>query len=139
MEVRGRVPAQSSHARWAPLVLQVVPRRPLSRDTRERLYGGSRHYHLMRRYGIGSAEVDAIIELQDDRCPICGREVPEQVDHDHATGKVRGVLCFDCNGGLGQFRDDPDALSNAIGYLARNDELHGLTLCRARELVKTSG
>ena len=37
------------------------------RETRERLYGGSRHYHLMRRYGIGSAEVDAIIESQDDR------------------------------------------------------------------------
>ena len=109
------------------------------RETRERLYGGSRHYHLKRRYGIGSAEVDALIERQGNVCPICGREGPEQVDHDHATGKVRGVLCFNCNGGLGQFRDDVDALSNAIGYLSRHDDVQETMLDRARGLVKGSG
>jgi len=49
------------------------------------------------------------------------------------------VLCFNCNGGLGQFRDDPEALANAIGYLARNDGLHDTTVDRARGLVKGSG
>lgn len=109
------------------------------RESKERLYGGSRHYHLKRRYGIGAAEVDALIVAQGGVCPICGRPDPEQVDHDHVTGLVRGVLCFNCNGGLGQFRDDPDALSNAVGYLARNDDLHERTLERGRRLATPAG
>lgn len=88
------------------------------RATRERLYGGSRHYHLVRRYGIGAAEVDALIAEQGGVCAICGRDDPEHVDHDHGTGAIRGVLCFNCNGGLGQFRDDPMLLARAIAYLA---------------------
>ncbi|MFA5884439.1 MAG: endonuclease VII domain-containing protein [Acidimicrobiia bacterium] len=86
-------------------------------ESRQRLHGGSRHYHLKRRYGIGATEVDALIVSQDGRCPICGRENPEHVDHDHETGRVRGVLCFNCNGGLGQFSDDIDRLAAAISYL----------------------
>jgi Recombination endonuclease VII len=109
------------------------------RETRARLYGGSRHYHLKKRYGIGAAEVDALIAAQGNVCPICRRESPEQVDHDHATGKVRGVLCFNCNGGLGQFRDDVDALTNAIAYLSRNDELHDVALERALGLMRAAG
>jgi len=80
-----------------------------------------------------------MIEAQDRVCPICGGGSPEQVDHDHVTGKVRGVLCFNCNGGLGQFRDGVVALSNAVGYLARSDGLHDATVGRARGLVKGSG
>jgi hypothetical protein len=52
-------------------------------------------------------------------CAVCGRPDPEHVDHDHATGVVRGVLCFNCNGGLGQFRDNPMFLAAAIEYLER--------------------
>jgi hypothetical protein len=48
---------------------------------------------------------------------ICGAPDAEHVDHDHASGWVRGILCFDCNGGLGQFRDSPEYLANAITYL----------------------
>jgi hypothetical protein len=57
----------------------------------------------MRRYGIGAAEFDELDAQQGGVCAICGRESPEHVDHDHETGKVRGILCFNCNGGLGQF------------------------------------
>ncbi len=88
-----------------------------SRDSRERLHGGSRHYHLKRRYGIGADELDRLVEQQGGRCLICGRDGPEHVDHDHETGEVRGILCFNCNGGLGQFRDDPEALRRAADYL----------------------
>jgi len=101
------------------------------RETRERLYGGSRHYHLVRRYGIGAAAVDELIRRQAGVCPICGKPDPEHVDHDHATNRVRGVLCFNCNGGLGQFRDDVQALRNAIAYLEDGAE----TLAGANELV----
>jgi len=109
------------------------------RETRKRLHGGSRNYHLRSRYGVSAADVAVLVDEQGGVCPICRRFEPGHVDHDHATGKVRGVLCFNCNGGLGQFRDDLDALAHAIGYLARNDDLHDTTLDRARGLVKGSG
>lgn len=108
------------------------------RESKQRLYGGSRHYHLKRRYGIGADEVDTMIEAQGGVCPICGRENPEHVDHDHATGKVRGILCFNCNGGLGQFGDDVDRLIAALGYLdlaSADDELVTRIRVRVAELV----
>jgi Recombination endonuclease VII len=81
------------------------------------LYGSSRHYHLKRRYGIGATEVEHLIGAQGDACAICDRPHPQHVDHDHATGLVRGILCFNCNGGLGQFGDDPERLYRAAFYL----------------------
>jgi hypothetical protein len=87
------------------------------KESKQRLYGGSRHYHLIRRYGIGAAEVEELIRKQGGVCPICDRPEPEHVDHDHATKKVRGVTCFNCNGGLGQFGDDPERLRRAAEYL----------------------
>jgi hypothetical protein len=86
-------------------------------ETRQRLYGGSREYHLRRRYGIGQAEVDELLAEQGGVCAICGAADPQHVDHDHRTGWVRGILCFNCNGGLGQFRDSPEFLAGAITYL----------------------
>jgi hypothetical protein len=82
-------------------------------ETRTRLYGSSRHYHLKRRYGIGALKVDELVREQDGMCPICDKPGPEHVDHDHVTGRVRGVLCFNCNGGLGQFGDNPERLYRA--------------------------
>lgn len=88
-----------------------------SRDTRQRLYGGGRHYHLRRRYGIGADEVAGMVEAQGGVCAICLEGKAEHVDHDHLTGSVRGILCFNCNGGLGQFRDRADVMERAIVYL----------------------
>lgn len=50
-------------------------------------------------------------------CVICGTEGTLVVDHDHTTGKVRGMLCNHCNRGLGHFRDDPTLLEFAAQYL----------------------
>jgi hypothetical protein len=86
-------------------------------ETRMRLYGGSREYHLRRRYGVGQAEFDEMLAEQGGVCAICGAADPQHVDHDHRTGWVRGILCFNCNGGLGQFRDNPEFLAGAITYL----------------------
>jgi hypothetical protein len=62
---------------------------------------------------------EALKELKSTthECVICGVAAPLVVDHDHATGKVRGMLCNHCNRGLGHFRDDPSLLEFAAQYL----------------------
>lgn len=64
---------------------------------------------------------------QDGRCAICGATDARRrksdrlnVDHDHATGAFRGLLCDPCNNGLGRFDDDPDRLRKAADYLEKN-------------------
>jgi hypothetical protein len=69
------------------------------------------------RYGITDQEVRGIVLAQRGGCGICGAPDPEHVDHDHVTGEVRGILCFNCNGGLGQFKDNIATMRNAIDYL----------------------
>jgi hypothetical protein len=80
--------------------------------------GGSRTYHLKRRYGITSAEADLMLAEQGGVCAICKAAPAVHVDHDHATGRVRALLCFNCNGGLGQFKDDPAVLRAAAEYVS---------------------
>jgi Recombination endonuclease VII len=84
------------------------------------LVGGERTYHLRRRYGITAEEADLILDRQVGVCAICRVAPAAHVDHDHRTGAVRALLCFNCNGGLGQFRDDPILLRFAAAYV----ELH---------------
>ena len=95
-----------------------------SRASREKV-GGSRSYHLTRRYGITAAEADHMLRNQNGVCAICGVAPAAHVDHDHATGVVRALLCFNCNGGLGQFKDDPDVLRAAAEYV----RFHTLRQC----------
>jgi hypothetical protein len=75
-----------------------------------------------------------LVRAQGGKCAICGRDGPEHVDHDHESGLVRGVLGFNCNGGLGQFGDDMDRLAAAIAYLARLVELRAAARSRALAL-----
>ncbi|OMQ16050.1 hypothetical protein A7K94_0205190 [Modestobacter sp. VKM Ac-2676] len=89
-------------------------------------YGGERTYHLKRRYGITAEQPEAMLVAQNGLCALCGEAPAVHVDHDHSTGAVRDLLCFNCNGGLGQFRDDPDLLRAAAEYVERHAE-------RARE------
>lgn len=87
------------------------------RESKIRTHGGTREYHLRRRYGIGDADFQRILAGQGGVCAICGAAEPRHVDHDHRSGHVRGILCFNCNGGLGLFRDSTVYLDRAITYL----------------------
>lgn len=79
----------------------------------------SRDLGLRRAYGITIFQYNAMLEDQGHVCRICG-EAPVRrlaVDHDHKTGRVRGLLCWNCNRGLQNFRDNPDALWAAVQYV----------------------
>ena len=80
-----------------------------------------RERRFKRKYGVTMENLVIMSLEQDNKCLICGRE-PEkglQVDHCHESGKVRGLLCFTCNVGLGMFKDNKDLLWSAIKYLER--------------------
>jgi hypothetical protein len=71
------------------------------------------------RHSMRSGEYQALLELQDGRCAICRRTSTETlvVDHCHASGRRRGLLCRLCNALLGMAQDDVDVLQAAIEYL----------------------
>jgi Recombination endonuclease VII len=80
--------------------------------------------HLRKTYGIDIDEYERMLEAQGGVCAICkepcARKSRLSVDHCHTTGKNRGLLCDDCNNGLGRFRDRPDLCRAAADYA----ELH---------------
>jgi hypothetical protein len=82
-----------------------------------RIHGSVRAAMLKTRYGVTAEQVDAMIEGQRGLCAICWSKHAEHVDHDHATGAIRGMLCFTCNVGLGNFADDVDRIADAVLYL----------------------
>ena len=71
-------------------------------------------------YGLWPDRFDSLYRTQEGKCAICHIHVSEDsinVDHDHLTGLVRGLLCWSCNVGLGHFKDDPTYLKKAASYL----------------------
>ena len=77
---------------------------------------------LIKEFGITLSEYLDMCKAQDGKCFICqliprGRRKVLFVDHDHKTGKVRGLLCYKCNMGLGYFKDSAISLRRAISYL----------------------
>jgi hypothetical protein len=95
----------------------------------------SRKSHLKRKYGLTLEEFDELLAAQGGGCAICGRPEADNVDHDHDTGRVRGILWFKCNVAVGQMDDDGDRLIAAAAYLARDDELTGIARERSLALV----
>lgn len=91
----------------------------------------AKSYQLRYKYGITIEEYKAISRLQNHRCKICGKKEKKRhsqtgklrdlcVDHDHKTGKIRGLLCDVCNRLLALARDNKIILSSAIDYLEVN-------------------
>lgn len=82
----------------------------------------SRVGRAMRVYGVSREEALRLISIRI--CEACGREMSRpgemHIDHDHMTGEVRGVLCFNCNAALGHLKDSRERLEMLICYLGRD-------------------
>lgn len=82
-----------------------------------------RNTAFQKAYGISLADYEQMLVEQDGRCAICGQPPKDRrlaVDHDHETGRVRGLLCYGhCNRAIGLLRDNPELLRRAAEYLER--------------------
>jgi len=74
-----------------------------------------------RAYGLSKGGFREMVVAQAGRCAICRKKCRVNrelsVDHDHETGRVRGLLCSHCNSGIGLLGDSPELVSRAYGYL----------------------
>ena len=102
------------------------------RKKKQQEVGGRLELRLRKIRSERGEDAAIWFEKQKSMCKICGKTVhkaPENskdkqnqavIDHDHKTGKLRGLLCHQCNVGIGNFRDSIDRMINAILYLSRN-------------------
>lgn len=78
---------------------------------------------MLRKYGLTPQSYAEMLETQEGVCCICSKECSTgrklAVDHNHETGEVRGLLCANCNNGLGRFKDDVGLLKMASEYLTK--------------------
>jgi len=95
-------------------------------ENRERWNAGRHRLNIKRKNGLTDEQYDAL--YRDPRCAGCGSSSGPQrrhalqrlaVDHDHATGKIRGLLCHDCNRTIATAHDDPSILRRLADYLER--------------------
>ena len=86
----------------------------------------------LKSWGLTQEQYENLFELQEHRCAICGAERRSEralaIDHCHDTGRIRGLLCQDCNLGMGQFADDPELLEAAARYLRAGGVIHDESL-----------
>lgn len=101
-------------------------------ENNRKAYAKVRERRLKVDYGITPTDYAEMLDAQDGLCAICGK--PEttrhkkgtlrqlSVDHNHTTGKVRELLCHNCNCGIGRLKDDIEILRKATAYLERHQE-----------------
>jgi hypothetical protein len=71
-----------------------------------------------KRYGVSEEQFEEMKIEQQNKCKICCKELENfHTDHNHLTGAIRGLLCGNCNRGIGFLKEDPAILLNAIKYL----------------------
>ena len=80
-------------------------------------YHRNKHNVIKRKYGLSPEKHEAMKVMQDGDCMICGEREGTHVDHNHSTGKVRGLLCSQCNSAIGLMNDNPDVLKAGADYL----------------------
>lgn len=100
-------------------------RRQASKVAYRKFYDKRRDYRLQSTFGISLAEYNTMFAVQNGLCAGCYKHQTQfktrlAVDHDHRTGKVRGLLCNSCNWILGKTDDSPIRLQNLMDYLGKH-------------------
>lgn len=90
------------------------------KQNKERLLKQQKYSTIKRKYGLSKEQYEEV--MKDAVCEICGDEKKLCIDHDHDTGKVRGVLCRTCNMGIGLLGDKYQQVLQAAKYLEESDE-----------------
>lgn len=120
----------------------VTCSRPVARKTSAYCDGNCRqkHYQAYSKFGVKPDEFNEALKYQDYKCAICKRAEGDVrrlcVDHDHKTGLLRGLLCDDCNMGLGLFRDNMEYIYEALSYLGRAAMAHDINEYMCQEGVE---
>lgn len=84
-------------------------------ESRRKRFG----YLIESRYGLSLEEFDALVLVQEGRCALCATPDPSLVvDHDHVTGRVRGLLCRFCNRAIALWGDQPEGAHRLVAYLS---------------------
>lgn len=112
------------HPKWGycqPCRREYERRNPRTRNKDERRRANAKY-----RYSLLPSELASMYEQQGHRCFTCGRHENDlstklNVDHDHDTGKIRGLLCGDCNRALGLIRDSVPTLHRMAEYLTMQE------------------
>jgi hypothetical protein len=80
--------------------------------------------HLKRSYDLSVEEYDEMVHRTGNKCYVCDRlgthKKKLHVDHDHKTGKVRGMLCYGCNGAIGYIKENTETLDKLKAYLIQH-------------------
>tara|TARA_R110002012_G_scaffold319815_1_gene541427 strand:- start:83 stop:616 length:534 start_codon:yes stop_codon:yes gene_type:complete len=104
----------------------AVRRKAYNAENKEARAAYNKAFYMLRKYGITLAEKKEMLNEQGNKCKICLQEFNDKVvscvDHCHTMGKIRGLLCRQCNVGLGNFKDNPLALVKAAEYLKEQGE-----------------
>ena len=104
---------------------------------RERRTKQARKSHLKTTFNITLDDYDLMVKNQNGLGLICHKKPKKikyknkknpdfHIDHDHKTGKIRGLLCYNCNIGLGKFNDDIEIMKSAINYLNNNNSIKNI-------------
>jgi hypothetical protein len=109
---------------YNPLTYNPEARRKSYLKHKEKYKVPMREYSLKRKFNLSPEEYNDLLEKQGGVCAICKQNCTRAlaVDHNHTTGKVRGLLCNNCNRGIGHLRDSIDLLKSATSYLEYYDK-----------------
>lgn len=111
---------------------EFVRRTPRQTYCSKECGGTQRHAHIKSTYGLSASDYKQLLDDCNGTCSICnqketatirGKVCELTVDHCHQSGKVRGLLCRQCNVGLGNFKDNVGLLQSAIKYLEGSETI----------------
>ena len=115
---------RNSYDRWRADLSKVAKHNTANKLRESKYTGNHRNRYLKKTYGITQDQYEAMYLAQDGRCAICAGQYPVlSVDHDHATTRIRKLLCHWCNAGLGSFQDNAEILAKASEYLRSQTQL----------------